>query len=413
MNKKLSLLTLPLLAITFTACSSDDDPGQGDIKIELQNEYRASTSEILSINPGVENANATYSWVLTKNPVDNVTDSVLSTEKELKFITLYGGTYELTLEVTNGKKKVSQTTAIQVAEETETYNPYITNIYDYEPAPGSYSNECYKTTGATKEDVMKIALGRIDRTNVGYALDLGNFGGSIVVGFDHTVTNVPGKRDFRVYGGELNTSSTGEKVAPGLIYVAYDRNNNGVPDEDEWYEIKGSAHDTKIMNPNFSITYTRPAADKKPIQIGAGDRFYDRESVLCENSDGESYYLTRLKSNGIGDLCPLWLDKDKFTYTGKRFDVSLLNISSPGQYTLFTADIFDWGYVNANDPDIDIDWAIDKNGNKVHLPGIDFIKIFNCVSSGEVMMYSWSQTSMNTKFAGAADLHILEKYNLK
>lgn len=413
MNKKLSLLTLPLLAVTFAACSSDDDPDKGEIKIELKNEYQTSTFKVLSINPEVESANATYSWVPTKNPVDNVTDSVLSTEKELKFITLYSGTYELTLEVTDGKEKTSQTTAIQVTEETETYNPYITNIYDYEPAPGSNSNECYKTTGATKEDVMKIALGRIDRTSVGYALDLGNFGGSIIVGFDHTVVNVPGKRDFRVYGGELNTSSTSEKIAPGLIFVAYDQNNNGVPDEDEWYEIKGSAHDTKIINPNFSITYNRPAADKIPIQIGAGDRFYDRESVLCENSDGESYYLTRLKSNGIGDLCPLWLDKDKFTYTGKRFDVDLRNVSSPGQYTLFTADIFDWGYVNANDPDIDIDWAIDKNGNKVHLPGIDFIKIFNCVSSGEVMMYSWSQTSMNTKFAGAADLHILEKYNLK
>lgn len=262
---------------------------------------------------------------------------------------------------------------------------------------------------------MKIALGRIDRTSVGYALDLGNFGGSIIVGFDHTVVNVPDKKDFRIYGKVLSEYENPQQypVAPGIVYVAYDRNGNGKPDDDEWYEIKGSAHDTKVMDANFSITYHRPAPGKQPIQIGAGDIFYDRESVLCENSEGESYFLTSYKSTGYKDLCPLWIDKNEFTYTGKRFDVGLKNTSVPGQYSLFEYEVFDWGYANAKDPDIDIDWAVDKDGSKVHLPGIDFIKIFNCVSSGDIMMYSWAQNSMNTKFAGAADLHILEKYQLK
>ena len=76
-------------------------------------------------------------------------------------------------------------------------------------------------------------------------------------------------------------------------------------------------------------------------------------------------------------------------------------------------DILDWGYANAKDPDIDIDWAIDKDGNKVHLPGIDYIKVVNCVSSDDIVRYSSLQTTASTKFAGAADLHILEKYNLR
>lgn len=407
MNKKINILLLSLLPLSFMACSDDDDSKSKEIKVDIQSEYDTPTFELLTISPAVDNQNASYRWILTKNPVDNVTDSVLSTTKDLEFITVYSGVYELTFEVTDGTDKGSRTTIINVSEETSKYDPYITRIYDYDPAPGTFANECYKSKGATKEDVMKIALGRIDRTSVGYPLDLGNFGGSIVVGFDHTVVNVPGEKDFRVYG---KSSTMTTPVAPGLIFVAYDKNGNGMPDADEWFEIKGSAHETNLINSNFSITYNRPASDKKPIQIGAGDAFYDRESVLCDNSDGESYYLTLYKNKP--ELCPSWVNKDKFTYTGKRLDVHLRQ-SEPGVYTGFLFDTFDWGYVNAKDPDIDIDWAVDKDGKAVHLPGVDFIKIFNCVSSGEEMMYSWTQTSMNTKFAGAADLHILEKYKLK
>lgn len=65
-----------------------------------------------------------------------------------------------------------------------------------------FANDIYKE-GNTKEEVMKTALGRINETNVGYLLDLGGFGGSIVVGFDHTVVNVPGVSDFKVYGGDV------------------------------------------------------------------------------------------------------------------------------------------------------------------------------------------------------------------
>jgi len=78
---------------------------------------------------------------------------------------------------------------------------------------------------------------------------------------------------------------------------------------------------------------------------------------------------------------------------------------------LFNSTFTEWGYVNAIDPDIDIDWAVDKSGNKANLPGIDFIKVVNCVS--EPMGLCQQQSSMAAVFAGAGDLHILKKYNLK
>lgn len=51
---------------------------------------------------------------------------------------------------------------------------------------------------------------------------------------------------------------------------------------------------------------------------------------------------------------------------------------------------------------IDIDWAVDKNGNKVHLPGIDFVKVYNGVDKEN----GWLGEA-STEVAGGQDLHML------
>lgn len=407
MKKGLLYLLLPALCYGITGCS-DDDKNDSEIGITLDESYSVVASKILTITPQVATADVSYQWILTKNPVNAVKDSLLSTDASLAFIALQDGVYDITLKVIKGNESGSKDFIVNVTGETSQYSPYITAMYDFAPAPGTLANDCYKQDGYTKEDVMKIALGRIDNTSVGYLLDLGSFGGSVVVGFDHTVINIPGERDFKVYG--VNESVPNFVTAPGLLFVAYDKNGNGKPDDDEWYEIKGSAHKDNIVDSNFSVTYHRPAKDKAPVQVGPFDPFQDRESVLTENSLGESFYLSLLRNRK--DLCPSWIDQDKFTFTGKRFNINI-KPQVAGQYTLWQYDILDWGYANAKDPDIDIDWAIDKDGNKVHLPGIDYIKVVNCVSSDDIVRYSSLQTTASTKFAGAADLHILEKYNLR
>lgn len=407
MKKGLLYLLLPALCYGITGCS-DDDKNDSEIGITLDESYSVVASKIVTITPQVATTDASYQWILTKNPVNAIKDSLLSTDASLAFIALQDGEYDITLKVIKGNERGSKDFIVNVTGETSQYSPYITAMYDFAPAPGTLANDCYKQDGYTKEDVMKIALGRIDNTSVGYLLDLGSFGGSVVVGFDHTVINIPGERDFRVYG--VNESVPNFVTAPGLLFVAYDKNGNGKPDDDEWYEIKGSAHKDNIVDSNFSVTYHRPAKDKAPVQVGPFDPFQDRESVLTENSLGESFYLSLLRNRK--DLCPSWIDQDKFTFTGKRFNINI-KPQVAGQYTLWQYDILDWGYANAKDPDIDIDWAIDKDGNKVHLPGIDYIKVVNCVSSDDIVRYSSLQTTASTKFAGAADLHILEKYNLR
>ena len=407
MKKNLTHLLLIAYAAVFTSCSSnnDDDKAEEKIAVTLQEKYETSTFSVLNIPASAEVASPVYEWILTKNPVNQTTDSIVGNTKDLRFVPIYAGAYELTLNVTSGDKKGSKKTIVNVTNETKNYNPYITSIFDFEPAPGMFANDVYKD-GFKKEDVVRTALGRINETNVGYQLDLGGFGGSIIVGFDHTVVNVSGQNDFKIYGGDLTDKAN--PPAPGIIYVAYDKNGNGKPDEDEWYEIIGSQHTKANTIKNFKITYHKKAVGVPVVVSGPNDMFSDREHIFCENNSPETYYMPKSKSKK--EYYPLWATQTSVTYEGTRLNVDFVT-ARPGQTTLWNFTPPEWGYANAVNPDIDIDWAVDKNGNKANLPGINFIKVVNCVS--EPMGLCHQQSSMATKFAGAGDLHLLKKYNLK
>lgn len=407
MKKNLTHLLLIAFAAVFTSCSSnnDDDKAEEKIAVTLQEKYETSTFSVLNIPASAEVASPVYEWILTKNPMNQTTDSIVGNTKDLRFVPIYAGAYELTLNVTSGDKKGSKKTIVNVTNETKNYNPYITSIFDFDPAPGMFANDVYKD-GFKKEDVVRTALGRINETNVGYQLDLGGFGGSIIVGFDHTVVNVSGQNDFKIYGGDLTDKAN--PPAPGIIYVAYDKNGNGKPDEDEWYEIIGSQHTKANTIKNFKITYHKKAVGVPVVVSGPNDMFSDREHIFCENNSPETYYMPKSKSKK--EYYPLWATQTSVTYEGTKLNVDFVT-ARPGQTTLWNFTPPEWGYANAVNPDIDIDWAVDKNGNKANLPGINFIKVVNCVS--EPMGLCHQQSSMATKFAGAGDLHLLKKYNLK
>lgn len=399
---------LLLFACLFAACSKNDvkpDAILNPDNIVLQEKYETNTFSVLTITADAKAADPAYEWVMTKNPMNEVTDSIVGKTKDFRFIAVYPGTYELSLNVVSAGKKGVKKTTINVINEAKNYSPYITGIYDFNPAPGMFANDLY-VAGNVKTDVVRRALGRINETSVGYALDLGGFGGSIVIGFDHTVVNVAGQRDFRVYGGDLNDKA--DPPAPGLIYVAYDENKNGKPDEEEWYEIIGSQHTKENTLKNFKLTYHKKAAGVPLVIAGPNDPFSDREHIFCENNQAESYYMPRAKTKK--EYYPLWTAQPTAVFEGMKLNVDF-KPARAGQTTLWNFTAPEWGYVNSVDPDIDIDWAVDKNGKKAALPGIDFIKVVNCVS--EPMGLCQQQSAMATKFSGAGDLHLLKKYNLR
>lgn len=275
-------------------------------------------------------------------------------------------------------------------KETITVKKTVTKVLEYAPAFGQFVNELppYET-GDTPES-MRLKAERALMNNE--VITLGGFGGYVVFGFDHTIENRPGKRDVRILGNAFT-----HNAEPGVILVAYDKNKNGMPDEDEWFEIAGSEHLNPAVIKNYAITYFRPT--KSAVETpGEVERY-----IRWKDNQGNEGWKTKNQFHQQ-QYYPQWIKADSITFSGTLLPNNAVQVGqTENSWQLKT---FGWGYAD-NYPNtregatIDIDWAVDQAGNPVHLPGIDFIKIY----TGLNQEAGWlGETS--TEVAGAIDLHL-------
>ncbi len=291
-----------------------------------------------------------------------------------------------------------------------THSPYISKVYDYNPAPGQFINELPEyEAGDTKDDMIR----KVEECLVGdekILVSLGAYGGSVTFGFDHMIVNVPGVYDFTILGNAFYASSNpnpnapkeGGSSEPGIVMVSYDANGNGLPD-DEWYELAGSEYSSAATIHNYKITYHKPDPNKEndpdtdyPF---INDRSYikwvsnqNTEGYVCRNTfHAQSYY-------------PNWISDNTMSFTGTKLANNYTDESGNGSY--YVQYSYPWGYAD-NQPNnnersgFKIEWAVDKNGNKVHLPGINFVKVYTAVNQ-----YCGWLGETSTEIMGAQDLHI-------
>lgn len=236
----------------------------------------------------------------------------------------------------------------------------------------------------------------------------------------HTIKNVEGKRDFRVLANAFYANANpdpnapvGGSCEPGVIMVAYDANKDGVPNDNEWYEIAASSHvdptkETfyqKIKDAGFDvnlyrdyeITYHKPA--KEPASKDEWSTY-----ISWEDNQGQKDYKVK---NQFHKQCyyPLWTKGDKLTFKGTCLPQNAMNESGTGTY--FVLYKFLYGYADneinsADDSAIDISWAVNNKGQYVELPGVDFIKIYTGVNQENGWLGECS-----TEITGVEDLHIL------
>ncbi len=297
-------------------------------------------------------------------------------------------------------------TETNIEEDTD---PYISRVFEFSPSMGQFTNVLPKyEIGDTQETMRQKAEKAINGKRPIGMVSLGGFGGYIVFGFNHTVENKKGFRDFRVLGNafwaagnpNLEASTRGGSSEPGIIMVSVDENKNGLPD-DKWYEIAGSAHKKAIKN--YEITYYRPNPNKTPVRDESAFYASDVEYIRWTDNRGSSGYKMKNIYHSQSYF-PEWFE-DKVTFKGTLLPNNGIDEGGTGSYWVLYA--FEYGYAdNAPNNDdasaIDIDWVIDENGNKVHLPGIDFVKVYN----GMNQECGWlGETS--TEVAGAYDLHAL------
>ncbi|MFW0735857.1 hypothetical protein [Flavobacterium sp. T12S277] len=382
--KKFIKYTLCLMVISvFYNCSNDDakpdpvvvEPKPEPVKdpsltLKLQADFKTERYNVVAIDPEVviENANgaaAQYKWTVKVTGKDGVAkDSVIGDTKTLKFIAPKALSYDVALTVTLNKVIKQASTKVTVAETGKVYTSKAFSIIDYVPAP-HYNNDSFEF--ATKAEAIENA-----QTNLadGNLVDLGTFGGYIVTKFDHTVINAYGKRDFTV---QMNAISNASKFSPVSIAVAYDANKNGIAEDNEWYEIAGSEYYKSSTVKNYEITYYKPDVNKTAV-AGKSDWQFDKEYLKWTNNKKETGFITRTKKWRRYNYYPQWLG-DSYTLKGTKINLPTKDISD-GEGTAFNVGTFEWGYGGIKDPSIDISWAVDSNGVKVQLPGIDFVKVY-------------------------------------
>lgn len=280
-------------------------------------------------------------------------------------------------------------------------SPFISEVFDYVPAPGQFIHLIPEVTDdMSREQVLEAAARQLVGDERPGMVSLGAFGGYIVFGFDHPIANVEGEYDFKIYGNAMKSLGSGADTSaePGIVMVSVDTNGNGIPD-DEWFELRGSAHDNALAN--FTIRYSRPSQTETSENIAWTSNDPDSPSGIITLNDfhTQSYW-------------PGWIEGDFIEFSGTRLPGNARNDN--GTWVLSP---FDWGYadnrpdfVNVNGnmepnteaPGFNIDNAVDADGNSVRLTAIDFVKVYTAVNQTCDFL---GETS--TEICGARDLHFV------
>lgn len=281
------------------------------------------------------------------------------------------------------------------------HSPFISEVFDYVPAPGQFIHLIPEVTDdMSREQVLEAASRQLVGDERPGMVSLGAFGGYIVFGFDHPIANVEGEYDFKIYGNAMKSLGSGADTSaePGIVMVSVDTNGNGVPD-DEWFELRGSAHDNALAD--FTIRYSRPSQTETSENIAWTSNDPDSPSGIITLNDfhTQSYW-------------PGWIEGDVIEFSGTRLPGNARNDN--GTWVLSP---FDWGYadnrpdfVNVNGnmgpnpeaPGFNIDNAVDADGNSVRLTAIDFVKVYTAVNQTCDFL---GETS--TEICGARDLHFV------
>lgn len=293
--------------------------------------------------------------------------------------------------------------AVSLCAPCEGNSPYISRVWEYCPAPGQFVNELPEYEDGDDAEKMRSKAEQCIAGTARIDITLGGWGGYVVIGFDHMVTNVEGEYDFQIWGNafyaDANHPENGGSAEPGVVFVSYDANDNGKPD-DKWYEIAGS--EISRSTRNYEITYFRTPADHVRTPKPAED-LIDTTYILWRDMNGTSGYIAQNRYH-LQNYYPQWLTQDRITCSGTLLPDNAVPYKEDGhtKYTLFS---YDYGYAD-NHPNttdgskIKIDWAVDKKGRPANLPGIHFVK----VQTGLNQQCGWIGES-STEISGAMDLH--------
>ena len=393
------ILSLAAAGALLTSCS-DDSP---TVNLGIDDVYYVSRMKKLRLESAL--TGSAYRWTLVYP--DGTTEEVGDGPSYI-FMQPEEGTYTVRFEIIDGATPLIYDFTVVVTHEEVEYSPWISKVYEYCPAPGQFVNTMPEyEDGDTYADMVRKAGECISGKN-DVLISLGGYGGYVTFGFDHTVANVKGQKDFRLRGNAVyqggNADLRAGSAEPGVVMVSYDTNMNGLPD-DEWYELAGSEYYKADTRHKYTTTYIRPDPAKEPVTDPRKPLMTDLTYISWIDSDGTTGYIPKITYH-TQDYYPKWVEEESLTFIGTCMPSNVTDLSTEGS-KLFLLRCFDWGYADnhPNDCDdlnsFDISWAVDADGNPVDLPGADFVRVY----TGLNQVCDWlGETS--TEICRGQDLHI-------
>ena len=406
MKKVLYILVTGLISILFS-CQSEKVPMS---ELGLDDVYVIERMKNLTLQP--EFTGERYEWALSYKPKSGsaIVDSIVATTRNYTFLATEAGEYQLKFRIYDAINPIEHVMRIVVHKEEIAYSPYITKVHEYRPAPGQFINELPKYTEGDTEESMRQKVEDCLAYNARTMVSLGGYGGYIIVGFDHTIINQPEKYDFKISGNAFYADANprpdaplGGSCEPGIVMVSVDTNRNGIPD-DEWYELAGSEYHKETTLKKYEITYYRPDETEEP-RASDDENITDATYIRWTDNYNNTGYIEKLTFHRQSYF-PQWLSDETMTFRGTRLADNGIDESGNGSYFVLYA--YDWGYAdnhpnNSEKSNFNIDWAVDRDGNPVKLPGIDFIKIYTGVNQ-----FNGWLGECSTEVMGVTDLHIDE-----
>ncbi len=386
------ILFFTTLATLLAGCENNSPL----VSLGLDDTYYIPRMQKLDLHPAFTGQE--YNWY--------VNNELVSTDRDYIFISAEEGRYDVELKIIDDDTPYDFMFQVVVLPEEVEYSPYISKVYEYCPAPGQFVNEMPRyEEGDTYEKILQKVEESISGTN-DIMITLGGYGGYVTFGFDHTVINIPGEKDFRIWGNcfyeLLQPDKKGGSAEPGIVMVSYDSNCNGLPD-DEWYELAGSEYHSPATLHGYQITYNAPDPER-PIVADDDNSLDDIYYIRWSDNEGNDGYIARNIFHNQ-PYFPRWIDVGSMSFKGTRLASNAEDISGYGAYYVLYS--YPWGYVDNHPneyPDLnsfDISWAVDAEGNPVALPGVDFIRVYTGVNQ-----YCGWLGETSTELSRAQDLHI-------
>ena len=296
-------------------------------------------------------------------------------------------------------------------------------VLEYCPAPGQFTNifpEINNTMSA--EERLKACEERLEDGNL---VCLGAAGGYITVALDQPIKNGKGS-DIRIIGNAIyaandpkyGDATIGGSIEPGIVYVGV----GSSPETAEWYELAGSEYYTTEMH-RFEITYYKPTVEtgESTTPYITIDN-YIRWTASWTNPDGSKQTAEGWQPKNQfhkQSYWPSWEQNDQITFRGARLPDNAVNYGGDGsdpdnpQYWVsyrYAADSYGYADAALNSDNVyttvDLDWAVDSDGNPKHLDHADFIRI----QSGVLQQCGWTGET-STEVSSIENLHLIPGYD--